>query len=254
MTDMFSLKGKNAIVTGAGKKTGLCYAMAKGLHDAGAKVVLFDVSPSVFDLCESEGGEAAGYYAVQADLTKEDTLKEGFDKAIELLGGRVDILLNGAGVQYRDDAFEFPREKWDFVISVNLSATFFMAQLAARNMKEHGGGKIINIASMCSFVASKNIPAYSASKGGVAQLTKALSNEWAAHGINVNAIAPGYMLTELTANVKDTEVGRMHTSRIPMGRWGNPEDLAGPVVFLASPASDYMSGAIVPVDGGYLGL
>lgn len=253
MLEMFSLKGKKALVTGAAKTSGLCYGMAKALHDAGAEVVLLDVSPEVHDLCASLGGAEAGYYAVQANLLETESLEKGFDEAVKLLGGRMDILLNGAGLQYRCDAIDFPKDRWDLIIGVNLSAVFSLSQLAARHMVQHGGGKIINIASMTSYVASKRIPAYAASKGGVMQLTKALSNEWAGMGVNVNAIAPGYMDTELTANMIHTEQGRQHTLRIPMGRWGKPEDLGGAVVFLASAASDYISGAIIPVDGGYLG-
>jgi len=251
--DMFSLNGKKAIVTGAAKTSGLCYGMAKALHDAGAEVVLMDVSPEVHNLCESLGGAGAGYFAVQADLRDHESMRKGFDEALEKLGGALDILLNGAGLQYRCDAIEFPKDRWDLIIDVNLSAVFFLSQMAAEHMIPRGGGKIINIASMTSFVASRRIPAYAASKGGVMQLTKALSNEWASQGVNVNAIAPGYMATELTANMINTEQVRQHTLRIPMGRWGTPEDLAGAVVFLASRASDYISGAILPVDGGYLG-
>ena len=249
----FSLEGKKAIVTGASKTSGLCYGMAKALHDAGAEVVLMDVSENVFSLAEMLGGADNRYYAVQADLCDQNSLKQGFDKALELLEGRLDILLNGAGIQYRCDAIDFPMDMWEKVISVNLNALFAMCQLAAKAMIPNGCGKIINIASMTSFCASKRIPAYAASKGGVMQVTKALSNEWAGLGINVNAIAPGYMDTELTANMIDTEQGRAHTSRIPAGRWGKPEDLCGVTVFLASAASDYISGAIIPVDGGYLG-
>ncbi len=250
----FSLDGKTAIVTGAAKTSGLCYGMAKALHDAGASVVLMDVSPEVFNLQQLMGGEENRYYAVQADLCDQASMEAGFAKAVELLGGKLDILLNGAGLQYREDAIDFPADKWHKIIDVNLTAVFLLSQLAARVMIPQGSGKIINIASMTSFVASRRIPAYSASKGGVMQLTKALSNEWCIKGINVNAIAPGYMDTELTANLINTELGKMTTARIAAGRWGKPEDLAGAVVFLASSASDYISGAILPVDGGYLGL
>lgn len=254
ITKAFSLVGKTAIVTGAAKTTGLCYGMATALHDAGAKVTLMDMAPEVFDLAKSLGGEANRYYAVRADLGDEKSRTDGFNEAVRLMGGRLDVLLNGAGLQYREDAIDFPGEKWNLIIDVNLSSMFFMCQLAARQMKEQGGGKIINIASMTSFLGSKRIPAYAASKGGVMQLTKALSNEWAALGINVNAIAPGYMATELTANMINTDLGKQHTSRIPAGRWGKPDDLQGAVVFLASSASDYVSGAVIPVDGGYLGF
>jgi len=249
----FSLEGKTAIVTGVAKTSGLCYGMADALHNAGAKVVLMDVSPEVFNLAETLGGEANNYYAVQLDLCDATSREAGFQKALELLGGRLDILLNGAGIQHRCEAIDFPSDKWEAIINVNLNSMFYMCQLAAKVMAKQGGGKIINIASMTSYMGSRHIPAYAASKGGVMQMTKALSNEWAKLGINVNAIAPGYMETELTANMINTEVGRGHTARIPAGRWGTPQDLQGVTVFLASAASDYVSGAIIPVDGGYLG-
>lgn len=251
--DQFSLEGKNAIVTGAARTTGLCYGMAKALHDAGAAVVLMDLNEEVVNLAAQLGGAENRYYAVQANLSNLESMKAGFEKALEYFDGKLDILLNGAGIQYRCDAIEFPADKWNQVVDTNLNAVFHMCQMGAKAMIPHGGGKIINIASMTSYVASTRIAAYAASKGGVMQLTKALSNEWCAQGINVNAIAPGYMATALTADMIETEQGRLHTARIPAGRWGKPEDLGGTTVFLASAASDYISGAIIPVDGGYLG-
>lgn len=251
--DLFSLKGKTAIVTGAAKTTGLCYGMAAALHDAGSKVVLMDISPEVHDLAKSLGGAENNYWPVEADITRKESREAAFSKALEFLGGRLDILINGAGIQFRCDAIDFPEDKFRSIIDINMSSLFFMCQQAGIIMMKQGSGKIINIASMTSFVASRRIAAYAASKGAVMQLTKALSNEWAGRGINVNAIAPGYMDTELTANMINTEQGKAHTARIPMGRWGKPEDLAGVTVFLASAASDYISGAIIPVDGGYLG-
>jgi len=254
MGNMFSLAGKAAMVTGAGRPTGLCYGMALALKEAGAKVVLCDITDGVFELRDYMGGEAEGVYAVKANLCDAASLPAVFDEAVKLAGGRIDILLNGAGIQFRSPVLEFPIEKWDAVIDVNLNSMFYISQVAAKHMAEMGGGKIINIASMTSFVASQNIVAYAASKGGVMQLTKALSNELAAKGICVNAIAPGYMATQLTADMQQTEQGKRHTARIAMGRWGKPEDLGGPVVFLASEASDYITGAIIPVDGGYLSM
>ena len=251
--DFFSLKGKTAVVTGAAKTSGLCYGMAAALHDAGAKVALMDISPEVHNLAESLGGAGNNYYSVEADITRQPSREAAMSRALELLGGRLDILLNGAGIQFRCDAIEFPEDRFRSIIDINMSSLFFMCQEAGKIMIRQGGGKIINIASMTSFVASRRIVAYAASKGGVMQLTKALSNEWAGKGINVNAIAPGYMATELTADMINTEQGKAHTARIPMGRWGKPEDLQGVTVFLASAASDYISGAIIPVDGGYLG-
>ena len=249
----FSLEGKTALVTGAGNPKGLCYAMALALNQAGAQVILMDISPAVFEVAEALGGAGNRFYAVQADLSDSESMSNGFQASLDIFEGHIDILLNGAGIQYRCDAIDFPADKWHKVIDINLNATFFMSQMAARVMIEQGGGKIINIASMTSFFGSRRIPAYSASKGAVMQLTKALSNEWCSLGINVNAIAPGYMDTELTANLINTDQGRQTTERIPAKRWGKPADLGGVTVFLASPASDYISGAIIPVDGGYLG-
>ncbi len=251
--EQFSLEGKNAIVTGAAKTSGLCYGMAKALHDAGATVVLMDVNEEVISLAAFLGGAENRFYAVQVNLCDLNSTKDGFDKAMKFLDGKLDILLNGAGIQYRCDAIDFPMDKWNQIVDINLNAVFHMCQLGAKVMIPNGSGKIINIASMTSFFASARIAAYAASKGGVMQLTKALSNEWCGLGVNVNAIAPGYMDTELTANMINTEQGKVHTARIPAGRWGKPEDLSGVTVFLASSASNYISGAIIPVDGGYLG-
>ena len=174
-------------------------------------------------------------------------------RAVEALVG-LDILVNNAGTQARHPAEEFPLEDWDNVLTINLDAVWILAQAAGRLMLAQGGGKIINIASEQSFFGGVNVPAYAASKGGVAQLTKALANEWAARSVNVNAIAPGYMATEMVAALvgnpqREPEI----LARIPAGRWGTPSDLGGAVIFLASAASDYLHGAIIPVDGGYLG-
>ena len=168
--------------------------------------------------------------------------------------GRLDILVNNAGIIRRADALEFTEKDWDDVIDVNLKAVFFSRQAVARAVRQAGrGGKIINIASMLSFQGGIRVPSYTASKSGVAGLTRLLANEWAAHGINVNAIAPGYMATDNTQALRaDPERSREILDRIPAGRWGQPSDLAGAAVFLASPASDYVHGAIVPVDGGWL--
>jgi 2-deoxy-D-gluconate 3-dehydrogenase len=176
-----------------------------------------------------------------------------FSEALDILGD-INILINNAGVQSRYPCEDFPESDWDRVVEVNLTSVFLMCQLAGRKMLENKNGKIINIASMCSFFGGITIPAYSASKGGIMQLTKALSNEWAGRGVQVNAIAPGYMDTDLnTALINDEKRRTNILSRIPAGRWGNPEDMGGIAVFLASSASDYISGAIIPVDGGYLG-
>lgn len=249
----FSVAGKKAIVTGG---TGsLCKAIGQAYHDLGAEVVLLGYDKNGWEQAKEMATPEAPVHFVFCDLTNTEEIPEKFKECLNLLGGHIDILVNGAGIQHRAPALEFPQDKWRNVLEVNLNALFFFSQLAGREMCAQGYGKIINIASMTAFFGSELIPAYAASKGGVAQLTKALSNEWAKYGVNVNAIAPGYMETPLTADIKtvNPEQYKEHTGRIPMGRWGKPEDLLGICVFLASEASRYVSGAVIPVDGGYLG-
>lgn len=249
--EKFSLKGKKAIVTGGAK--GLCNGIAQAYHDAGAEVVLLDVLDLVEESAAKMGSSGAPVHAVKGDLSKQETLAGVYQECLDRLGGRVDILFNGAGIQYRCPAVDFPADRWQKIIDINLSAVFYMSQLAGRTMIEQGYGRIINMASMTAYLASVLIPAYSASKAGLVQVTKALSNEWAGLGVTVNAIAPGYMATELTANMKEVNPKQYEeiSGRIPMGRWGNPEDLQGAAVFLASDAAAYISGAVIPVDGGY---
>lgn len=251
--DCFSLKGKKAVVTGGTR--GLCLEIAKAFHACGAEVVIWGRSASGTQTAQSLSTEEAPVSFVSCDLGESGDIDRAVQESLNLLDGRIDILVNGAGIQYRADALDFPEEQWMKVIGVNLNAVFLVSQKIGRIMVRQEYGRIINIASMCSFFGSVRIPAYSASKGGVAQLTKALSNEWAGKGVNVNAIAPGYMETELTRSIKETNYAQYTeiTSRIPKGRWGRPEDLAGIAVFLASDASEYVSGAVIPVDGGYLG-
>lgn len=234
------LTGKKAIVTGA---RGLALSMADALAEAGAKVVIIRQSSQT--VCP--------YPYVQADLSIRTEQRRGFYEALELLGGSVDILVNSAGVQRRHDIEIFPEEDWDLVLEVNLSAMFFLCKLAGTEMLKKGYGKIINIASMQTFFGGVRIPAYASSKGGVGQLTKALAVAWASKGINVNALAPGYMNTEMNdALIKDPVRSKSILSRIPANRWGEPSDMAGPCVFLASDVSSYINGAIIPVDGGYM--
>lgn len=254
MKNGFSIEGKKAIVTGGAR--GLCNAMAQALHDAGAEVVLIDIDEKALAAAvEAMGDSGEKVHYVVGDLSNLENLKNVYGQAVEKLGGRLDILLNGAGIQYRCKAEEFPLYKWQSIIDINLNAVFVLSQLAGRTMLAQGKGKIINIASMTSFFGSEMVPAYAASKGAVMQLTKALSNEWAGKGVNVNAIAPGYMETALTADMKAKNPKQYEeiTGRIPAHRWGKPEDLGGITVFLSSNASDYITGAIIPVDGGYLG-
>ena len=249
---MFGLCGLNAIVTGAAQ--GMGKSMAEALLEAGARVALVDYSKKVEDTCFEldAGGKMALPFV--ADLSKRDEIDEVFQKIMASFDSKLDILINNAGITKRHKPEEFPREDWDAVMAVNLNAVWFLSQLAGRVMILQKRGKIINMASMCSFFGGSTIPAYTASKGAVAQLTKSLSNDWAGYGINVNALAPGYMDTSLnTALVGNPDREPKILDRIPVGRWGTPEDMKGVAVFLASHASDYITGAVIPVDGGYLG-
>mgnify|MGYP004505754793 CR=1 FL=1 len=250
--NIFSLENKTALVTGGNR--GLGSGIAKGLAKAGAKVVIMASSDSVFDAAKKMSADGLQILPVKCDLSNETNIENGFSQALELLGGRLDILVNNAGIQRRSKCEEFPISYWDDVLNINLRSVFILCKLAGCHMISNGNGKIINIASMLSYFGGYTVPAYAASKGGVAQLTKALSNEWASKGINVNAIAPGYMATEMnTKLIEDNSRNAEILSRIPAKRWGTPDDMAGTAVFLASAASDYLSGAIIPVDGGYLG-
>ncbi|WP_352416458.1 SDR family oxidoreductase [Oscillibacter ruminantium] len=251
MTSLFDLSGKRALVTGGGRGLGL--GMATGLAEAGAKVVIIGSSAAAEKSAQALREKGLDVTGLRGDLSDRDGLPVLFDQAVALLGGGIDILLNNAGVQRRNHCEDFTLEDWDTVLNVNLSTVFVLCQLAGRKMLAQGGGKIINMASMLSFFGGFTVPAYAASKGGVAQLTKALSNEWAGKNIQVNAIAPGYMDTEMnTALVNDEGRNTEILGRIPAHRWGRPEDMKGLAVFLASHASDYITGAVIPVDGGYL--
>lgn len=251
MTSLFDLTGKRALVTGGGRGLGL--GMATGLAEAGAKVVIIGSSAAAEKSAQALREKGLDVTGLRGDLSDREGLPALFDRAVELLGGGIDILLNNAGVQRRNHCEDFTLEDWDAVLNVNLTTVFVLCQLAGRKMLAQGGGKIINMASMLSFFGGFTVPAYAASKGGVAQLTKALSNEWAGRNIQVNAIAPGYMDTEMnTALVNDTGRNAEILGRIPAHRWGTPEDMKGLAVFLSSPASNYITGAVIPVDGGYL--
>ncbi|NLW24680.1 MAG: 2-dehydro-3-deoxy-D-gluconate 5-dehydrogenase KduD [Clostridia bacterium] len=247
--DSFNLSGKVAIVTGA--RTGLGQGMAVGLAEAGADLVIVNRTPmpETEAMIKSLGRRCV---PIVADLISIDPIPEIINKTVEEFG-RIDILVNNAGIIRRAPSMEFTEKDWDDVINVNLKTVFFLSQAAAREMAKNNGGKIINIASMLSFQGGILIPSYSASKGGIASLTKTLANEWSKHNINVNAIAPGYMATNNTKPIReDEERNKSILDRIPAGRWGLPEDLKGAVVFLASKASDYVNGHILCVDGGWL--
>lgn len=248
----FSVEGKKAIVTGGSR--GLGKGMAEGLMNAGAEVVLFATTPQITSLAQSYRDKGLKCHGISVDLGNREDRETAFDKAVNLLGGRLDILVNAAGIQRRHKSEEFPLEDWNEVIDINLTAVFALCQSAAKVMIPQKQGKIINIASLLSYFGGFTVPAYAASKGGIAQITKAFANEWAAYGINVNAIAPGYMETDMNiALINDEARSSEILARIPANRWGTAEDIAGLAVFLSSPASDYINGAIIPVDGGYLG-
>lgn len=249
--NLFDIQGRKALVTGATR--GLGHAMAEGLMEAGAEAVIWGTTEKVHAVAEEFCARGLKCRGVAADLGSRESLRAGFARSLELLGGKIDILVNCAGIQRRHPSEEFPMEDWDAVLEINLTAPFELCQLAGREMIQAGYGKIINIASMQSFFGGFTIPAYASAKGGIALLTKALCNEWAGKGINVNAIAPGYMATEMNSALLDPANPRYKeiTDRIPTHRWGQPEDMKGACIFLSSHASDYLNGAVIPVDGGY---
>ena len=248
----FDLTGKKALVTGGTR--GLGRGMAEGLMEAGAEVVICGTSEKVDIACEEFRKKGYCCHGLIMDLRRSDHLEGAFHEAVKMLGCRLDILVNAAGVQKRNSSEVFTKEDWDTVLAVNLTAPFLLCQLAAKQMIEQGKGKIINISSMLAFFGGQTVPAYAASKGGLTQFSKTMCNDLAAKGININCIAPGYMDTDMNTALTDRHNPRFEVikNRIPQGRWGTAEDLKGICVFLASEASDYVNGAVIPVDGGYL--
>jgi 2-dehydro-3-deoxy-D-gluconate 5-dehydrogenase len=249
VTKAFDLSGKVALVTGA--NTGIGQAIALALAEAGADVALAGRSPAEETLA---GVRRAGRKAaiIAADFSSTGPVSGVVAQTLADLGG-LDILVNNAGIIRRADAIDFTEADWDAVLDTNLKTLFFLSQTAARHMIGKGAGKIINIASMLSFQGGVRVPSYTASKSGVAGLTKALANEWAAKGLNVNAIAPGYIATNNTTALQADETrNRQIMDRIPAGRWGTASDIGGAAVFLASSASDYVNGHVLAVDGGWL--
>jgi len=246
----FDLTGKTAIVTGA--NTGLGQAIATALAAAGADIAAVGRTPPV-DTRFAVEALGRRFHDISADLSTLEPIGRIVSETVEHLGG-IDILVNNAGIIRRNDAIDFTEDDWDAVMDVNLKTTFFLSQAVGRRMLAQGrGGKIINIASMLSYQGGVRVTSYAASKSGLAGVTRALANEWAGRGINVNAIAPGYFSTNNTEALRSDEVrARDILARIPAGRWGRPEDIGGAAVFLASAAADYVHGTLVPVDGGWL--
>ncbi len=242
---LFRLDGQKALVTGG--SGGLGEAMAEALHDAGATVAVAGTSARVHEVAARLCGPG-----LLADLSDRDAPATLFAEALKQLG-QVDILVTAHGMITRHPAADYPLDEWERTLAVNLTSVFSLCQLAGRHMLARGSGKIINLSSELAFSGGVRVPAYTASKGGVAQLTKGLANEWAGRGVNVNAIAPGYIDTPMTVNlVRDADRSAQILARIPAGRWGRPADLQGAAVFLASAASDYVHGVVLPVDGGWL--
>ncbi len=251
--DQFRLEGKLALVTGCSR--GIGKAMAEGLAEAGADIIGVSASLPQFGSNIGIAVEKLGrkFYPYRCDFADRDSVHT-FLKQVLTDHPQIDILVNNAGTTHRAPSAQFPEAEWDRVMEVNLHAPFLIAREIGRSMLERGSGKIIFTASLMSFQGGYTIPGYTASKGGIGQLTMAIANEWAVRGVCVNAIAPGYIATELTEALRNDPVrSRQIMERIPAGRWGRPEDFKGPVVFLASSAADYLSGHILAVDGGWLG-
>ncbi|NLD58403.1 MAG: SDR family oxidoreductase [Clostridiales bacterium] len=248
---MFELTGKKAIVTGATRGMGL--AIAEGYLRQGAEVAITGTSDRVFGVAEELSKKTGGIcHGVVADFRTREGTASAFDACVETLGGELDILVNNAGIQRNHKAEEFTFESWDDVIRVNLEAVFAFSQRAGRIMLKRGKGRIINMASLLSIFGGRQCTAYAAAKGGVTQMTKAMSNEWGGRGITVNAIAPGYMNTDMN-KAFCADLGRSGhlLARIPVGRWGEEDDVVAAAVFFASDEAAYVSGTMLPVDGGF---
>jgi 2-deoxy-D-gluconate 3-dehydrogenase len=250
--DLFKLDGKIALVTGASR--GLGQAVAIALAQAGAGIISLSRSPDSGSTAEQIAATGQCYHSIQLDLGSASVgdLESAVEKAAAL-EGRLDILVNNAGMVLRAPAVDYSEADWDTILQIDLKTVFFLSQAVARYMMGHGGGKIINIASLLSYQGGILVPAYAAAKHGVVGITKSLANEWASKGINVNAIAPGYMDTDATTALRnDPERNQAILSRIPAGYWGKPDDLQGTAVFLASDAAKYVHGTTIDVDGGWM--
>ncbi|UMZ30960.1 SDR family oxidoreductase [Priestia megaterium] len=249
--DLFSLDGKVAAITGATR--GIGRSMAIALAEAGSDIALLQQSKEFLGVKEEIERLGRKCFIVNCDLENASEVSEAISSVVAYFG-KLDILVNNAGIQRRSPAVDFAEEDWDAVMNVNLKTVWLLCQQAGRQMLKQGSGKIINMASLLSYQGGITVPAYAAAKGGVAQLTKALSNEWAAKGVNVNGIVPGYIATDMNeALINDETRSRQIIERIPAGRWGQADDFKGAVVFLASDASAYIHGHLLAVDGGWLG-
>lgn len=247
--NLFNLSGKTALVTGAAG--GLGQGIALALAEAGADIVSASLTSSDDTVKKATAFGVKGL-GIEADLSDHSKLEQAFNEALELTG-HIDILVNNAGIIRRTPAKDHSEKDWLDVINLNLNTVFLLSQIAGRHMIERGSGKMINICSMLSYQGGINVPGYTASKHGVAGLTKAFANEWASSGLQINAIAPGYMVTDNTAPIREDENRTSSiTDRIPAGRWGTPDDVKGPAIFLASSASDYLNGHVLCVDGGWM--
>jgi 2-deoxy-D-gluconate 3-dehydrogenase len=250
---MFSLIGKRALIVGGAGEIG--YAVAEALLEYGASVVIIDQDVDTLIKATALNEKWSNCFGYIVDVSDREQVNKSVDESVKLLGGSVQILVNAAGIQRRSPSEIFPDSDWDSIMSVNLTSVFLYSKKVSGDMLKNGYGKIINVSSIMSQFGGKNIPAYSASKGGVAQLTKAMSNDLAIKGICINAISPGYINTKMnSAILQDSERTAKIIDRTPMGRWGVPSDLKGISVFLASSASDFITGAVIPVDGGYSGM
>ncbi|MBX9967154.1 SDR family oxidoreductase [Priestia aryabhattai] len=249
--DLFSLDGKVAAITGATR--GIGRSMAIALAEAGSDIALLQRSKEFLGVKEEIERLGRKCFIINCDLENASEVSEAISSVVAYFG-KLDILVNNAGIQRRSPAVDFAEEDWDAVMNVNLKTVWLLCQQAGRQMLKQGSGKIINMASLLSYQGGITVPAYAAAKGGVAQLTKALSNEWAAKGVNVNGIVPGYIATDMNeALINDETRSRQIIERIPAGRWGQADDFKGAVVFLASDASAYIHGHLLAIDGGWLG-
>lgn len=251
MNSLFSLKDQVAVITGGTR--GIGRSMALALAEAGADIALLQRNPEQLEMKEEVEKMGRQCHIVSCDLENEQQVKAAIPAVIAHFN-KIDILVNCAGIQRRSPSIDFPERDWDDVMQVNLKVVWMLCQQAGQYMVPRKKGKIINVASLLSFQGGINVPAYAASKGAVAQLTKALSNEWAKHHVNVNAIVPGYIATDMnTALLQDETRNAQILDRIPAGRWGEAEDFRGTVIYLASDASNYVHGHLLAVDGGWLG-